>query len=207
MAWNFECFKEIVGVANDIVVTLAAIAGGAWALLRVKRERADESALDIDVSVRCDEAPGRERPVVFVEVKVQNVGKTKIQAKPTRDANGAVYSDAAETIRYSGSLEVRSIVDIGAENRCLDWYDGKAVAPIAGVSEINLLSEYEIPEENNAVDFWMEPGETYALGRAIVLPAGLYLAKVTFVGERAGDFWARIVEFSVPGFGQGGQEQ
>lgn len=46
----------------------------------------------------------------------------------------------------------------------------------------------------------MEPGEKYVLGHVLVLPAGHYVAKIVFVGERAtaAEYWSRIFYFSVP---------
>ena len=198
MSWDCHSLKESVGVAHDVVVTLAALAGGAWALLRFKRERSDESALDMAVAVRADKAStANVGAAVFFEVKLKNVGKTKIQAKATTTGVTA-YSDAVETITHSGTLQVRSIA-VSAAMTNVDWYDGKAVQPIPGLDQINLLSEYEIPEKDNLLDFWMEPGESYALGKTITLTPGLYLAKVTFIGARGdGDFWTRLVQFSVP---------
>jgi hypothetical protein len=197
MAWDIAGWKERIAVIHDIVVTLAALAGGSWALLRFKRERADESALDLEVSVRSDKTSTANTFAVFVEAKLKNVGKTKIQAKPTAKGNLA-YADAVEKIAYGGSLQVRSI-SVPAATGYLNWYDQKSVMPIPELGEINLLSEYEIPEKDNLLDFWMEPGETYTLGKTIALTPGLYLMKITFIGARNdGDFWTRLVQFSVP---------
>ena len=196
MAWDLGSWKDRAGVVNDVVVSLAAVAGGLWALLRFKRERSDESALDMEVAIRSDRTSTVGNLAVFVETKLRNVGKTKLQAKPITKGSVA-YSDSAEKIAYSGSLQVR-LVSVSAAGTCLDWYDDSALRPIRGLHEINLLSEYDIPERNDLLDFWMEPGETYTLGRTIMLPPGLYLAKVTFIGALDGDFWTRLVQFSVP---------
>ena len=196
MSWDIACWKDRVGVIHDIVVTLAALAGGSWALLRFKRERSDESALDMEVSVKGDKTTTANTFAVFVEVKLKNVGKTKIQAEPTARGDIA-YKDADEKIAFSGSLQVRS-VSVPSAAGYLNWYDEKIAMPIPGLSEINLLSEYEIPEKAGLLDFWMEPGETYTLGKTVALTAGLYLARVTFIGARNdGDFWTRLVQFSV----------
>jgi hypothetical protein len=185
-----------VSVVHDVVITLAALAGGLWALLRFKRERSDESALDMDVTVRADRTATAGVSAVLLEAKLKNVGKTKIQANPTTKGSVA-YTDAAEKIVYSGSLLIRSVPALAA---CVyvDWYDKKGVLAIPGLDEINLLSEYELPDRSDLLDFWMEPGEAYTLGRTILLPPGLYLAKVTFIGARDGDFWTRVVQISVP---------
>jgi hypothetical protein len=197
---NIQSVKERVGVLHDIIVTLAAIAGGAWALLRFKRERADESAIDMDVSVRTDKSSANGASPVFIEAKLKNVGKTKIQAKPTTKNSGPAYQDTEETLEYSGSLKVRHLVPSAGMVANLDWYDASVVTPIASLPEINLLSDYEIPEQENLLDFWKEPGETYVLGKTIALAPGLYLAKATFIGARNdGDFWTRLTQFSVPG--------
>jgi hypothetical protein len=197
MSWDIACWKERVGVVHDIVVTLAALAGGSWALLRFKRERSDESALDLEVSVKSEKTSTANTFAVFVEAKLKNVGKTKIQAKPTTKGSVA-YGDADEKIAYSGSLLVRS-VSVPAAIGYLNWYDKTMVKPIPDLDEIDMLSEYEIPDKDSLLEFWMEPGETYTLGKTIMLTPGLYLAKVTFIGARNdGDFWTRLVQFSVP---------
>lgn len=76
---------------------------------------------------------------------------------------------------------------------------GTGLEPVEGLKEVNLLSNYEDPQHNNQVDFWMEPGETYYLGTPLVLPAGMYLAKVTVVGsDDDGDYWTRVLRVLIP---------
>jgi hypothetical protein len=137
---------------------------------------------------------------VFIGVTLRNVGKTEIVAKARRNEKGLAYSDSVEKIKYSGSLGIRSITPLaGSAPRNLDWFDQNVFIPVKELDEINLLSDYEIAEEDNMVDFWMEPNESYCLGKSIVLAPGLYAAKVTFVGARNDrDFWTRVVQFAVP---------
>lgn len=68
------------------------------------------------------------------------------------------------------------------------WFANPASrSPLHGDIELDLLSAYEKDHETS---FWMEPGETYYLGTAVVLPRGLYLAMLTILGEESDDdFW------------------
>jgi hypothetical protein len=136
---------------------------------------------------------------VFIGVALHNVGKTRIQAKTKRDSSGNAYSDKAEKLKHACTLQVKSVLVVGKTGASLDWFDSDSLKFVLGLEELNLLSEYEVPERSNAIEFWMEPGEAYNLGKPVVLGAGIYLAKVTFIGSRNDeDFWTRIVQFSVP---------
>jgi hypothetical protein len=182
---------------EDGFVIAAAIIGGLWALLRVWTERTYEAAIDIEISSTCA-ADGPEY-LVFLDVVLTNKGHTRVQAKYKR-SEGWAYNDGVEKLKHSGSLQVRRILPwVGPNNRFLDWFETPLLDSIPHLPEVNLLTEYEDPEQNNKIDFWMEPNETYHLGAPIVLSAGLYLAKVTFIGAAGDDnFWSRIHFIQVP---------
>lgn len=84
-------------------------------------------------------------------------------------------------------------------SRNLDWFDSPLLKPVPNLpAEINLLSDYEDPLRGNIVDFWMEPSETYHVGRTLVLAPGQYLTKVTFIGAKGDDnFWSRVAMIAV----------
>jgi hypothetical protein len=194
---NLTKLHEWTGVVNDAVVSVAALAGGAWAILRLKRERSDEAALDIEVSH--DSHPHGDQYFVFFSVLLRNVGKTKIQAK-TESSGGFIYDDGVEKLEHSCSLQLRRIKPWAAgAHRRLDWFDSPLLEAVDGLHEINLLADYEDPKQANSIDFWMEPCETYALGTPLVLSGGTYLAKVTVVASGDdGNYWTSITELIIP---------
>jgi len=185
-----------VGLADvkELVVTLAAVIGGAWVLLRLFKERTDEAALDIVVTVTS-------RPydtttwLAFFDVVLTNKGKTKVQAKASVPGQIA-FDDQVERLNTSCTLQVKRVrPGLGAPQQWIDWFDSPLLEHMA---DVNLLSEYEDPQNRNRVDFWMEPGEAYHLGTPLILTEGLYLGKITFIGSRGNDnFWSRIFQFDV----------
>jgi hypothetical protein len=192
--------KEAIDAINDIIVGLAALVGGVWVLLRLVQERTDEAALALGLS--CSSSPYEQVYLVYFNVRMRNVGRSKIQAK-AKQRNGYAYDDDEERLKYSASLQVRRIKQIAPSQGPLhiDWFekDIGRLEKIPGLEEINLLSAYEDPRKANRIDFWMEPGESYGLAASIILPAGLYMAKITFVDARSDrDFWTRIVQIRVP---------
>lgn len=195
--FSFDISKAIETV-HYLVVAGAALAGGAWAYRRFRLERTAEAALCIELSARSVPAPQAPMHLVFLEATLRNVGKTQISARAHSDAKLA-YSDADEKLAYSGTLEIRRLIAPTGNATHLDWFDSHAWATIDGLPPIDMLSDYENPDKNDAVEFWMEPNESYALARSVVLPAGVYLAKFTFLGPQEGDFWTRLLQFTVPG--------
>jgi hypothetical protein len=74
--------KELIDIVSNIVVIVAAIIGGLWALRRYQIERTEESALDIGVEYNSVEL-GSEY-IVTLDVVLTNKGKTRLQAKTDR---------------------------------------------------------------------------------------------------------------------------
>jgi hypothetical protein len=192
-------YKEQIGAAHDVIVGVAALVGGLWVILRLNRERTDEEALTIDLA--CRSSPYGEEYLVCFDVRLCNVGKTKIQAKRKRAATEYVYDDGIEQLEHSGSLQLRRIA-VGAipdNGRRINWFDGgSCLEKLANCPDINLLSYYENPKKGNRVEFWMEPGEIYNLEASVILPPGLYLTKVTFVASKSDlNFWTRVMQVCV----------
>jgi hypothetical protein len=217
-----EGFKLFTEVIHNIVVTLAAVVGGIWVLNRLKRERTDEAALEMTLAAKS--SPVGNQHLVFFTVQLANKGKTKIEATTKKTATYA-FDDGVEKLRHSCSLQIRLIDEtrIGVP-QSLDWFEGgpwQEMKLFRGEAEINVLIEYENPKAGDKMEFWMEPGETYRLGLPVVLPVGVYLAKLTFVGAeqpvglldtflrssgliRTNDrceqenFWSQVYSFTVP---------
>ncbi len=189
--------KDIVDIIAAVIVSVAAVIGGLWALRRYLIERTDEEAVDIEINSNC-KAYGSDYLVVL-DVILTNKGHTKVQAKYERN-EGWAYDDGVEKLRHSGSLQIKAIRAWASRNdRHLDWFKSSLLEPVDGLPEVNLLTEYEDPLQNNRIDFWMEPDETYHLGIPVVLSAGLYLGKVTFVASGHDDnFWSRVFCIQVP---------
>jgi hypothetical protein len=192
--------QEAIAAAHDVIVGLAALVGGLWVILRLKRERTDEDALSIEVSSTT--SPYGSEFSVFFDIRLHNVGKTKIQAKPSRAKAEYAYDDSVEKLLYSGSLQLQRVVitAVPAGGRVLDWFDKSGrLEAVPDLPEMNLLSCYEDPNNDNRVDFWMEPGEIYSVGASVILPAGLYLAKITFIASRSDrNFWTRMIQLHIP---------
>jgi hypothetical protein len=122
----------------------------------------------------------------------------KLQARVRRD-QGLAYHDSLEKLKYSASLDIKEVRDLGdGACRQLDWFQSPYLRAVRGLPEVNLLSEYENPDLDSRVEFWMEPGETYRLCAPVALPAGSYIAKVTFVGTRRGEFWSTLTAVTIP---------
>ena len=200
-----EAVRTWAETIEHIVVAIASIVAGLWALLRLVRERGFDSALTIDVE--SSTIPAEPHPYTFLDVTLTNVGKVELQAKPVRHGSTA-YEDKPgqpisngnlivyEKLIYPCSLMLKKLTRKVHHHR-IDWFDQTNFDPDSP-GEMNLLPEYDDPN-TNIVDFWMEPGETYHLGVPLVLSPGTYLAKVTFVGARSDkEFWSRLAIVSVP---------
>lgn len=189
---------------EHIVVTLASIVAGSWAVFLVKRERGLDSALTIDIQTSMVGA----QPAQFTafDVTLTNVGKVDLRAKKVPigtnayadDVSGEIPSDSniivKEELKYSCSLIVKRLAR-NISDPHVDWFNE---TQFDSQEEVDLLAEYIAPK-TNVPHFWMEPGEAYHLGVVLRLATGIYLAKVTFVGARNDDeFWSRTTIVSVP---------
>jgi hypothetical protein len=198
---KLEDWCKVTELTDHIVVSLAALIGGIWVLFRLNRERTDEAALNISVSVFERSHRYENDYLVAIIVKLANQGKTKIQAKTNRTKDGYAFDDGPEKLRNCCSLQIKKFSACSQKYiGHIDWFEGGPVEPVLGLkSEINMLIEYEDPANNNQIDFWLEPGEEYRLEMPLVLETGVYLAKVTFVAAGSdSNFWSRIFTFAVP---------
>jgi hypothetical protein len=50
---NLSIVKDVIDIISSVIVAVAAIIGGLWALLRYRRERTDEAAIEIGVNATC----------------------------------------------------------------------------------------------------------------------------------------------------------
>ncbi len=199
MEWINTCAADVNTWAEPfehIVLGFASLVGGAWIILRLVRERKWDSALAIDI--KSSFVPDK-RLLTFIEVRLRNKGKVQLRAKVYRSEEGLAFGDGVENLKHSCSLRVKKLISpLASGDSWIDWFDNKNFDS-PQLDEINLLNEYEDPKQNNRTDFWMEPGEVYKLGVPLTLNPGIYLAKVTFVGNRSdSEFWSRIALVKVP---------
>lgn len=187
-----RCWAETI---EHTTVALASLIGGAWVLFRFINERALESALTIGVEASTISFDGT--PLTFVDVTLTNVGKVRLQAKPVNQETTA-YKDekGVEIVQYSCDLGIKKLLSgVYQTGDLIDWFKKEGFGPPL---EFTLLNEYEDPDKDNRVDFWMEPAEEYHLGMPLRLDTGIYLVKVTFIGARSDkEFWSRIVMVQV----------
>jgi len=186
---------QVLTLLEELIEKLSiAITGAAlWALYLHWRGRTFEKRLLLDISTSSE--PFDEKRVLFVEIKLTNSGKAKLQAKPVKRGQW-VYKDEIEQLQYSCSLQIRRINPnkVKAET-LLDWYNCPALEQIPDVpTEINLLDEYILTNEDNRIEFWLEPGDIAYLPATLILIPGDYLLKVSFYGPDAkNDFWSRQI--------------
>lgn len=198
---GLDNWEKATAVLEHVVVSIAAIIGGFWAVVRLRRERTFEAALNMVATQRSTPLALGHEHLVTVTIEVTNKGKTKIQAKEVQPGSGPAFDDGIETLHNSFSLKIRKVDDSNPfPNRHLDWFEGPPLLTVPGLpEEINVLSEYEDPLNHDMADFWMEPDESYGFGIPVVLPEGQYVAKATFIAEgEVGGFWSRVFSFSVP---------
>ena len=194
-------YLKISEIFQHFMVGLAVIGGGLWALYQWRMQRAHETALEIDL-VSTSTVFGNNLFLVFVDVSLKNVSKRKLGAKAKKYVGGSaepVYKDTIETIYHSLGLQLRSIKSDIKYSAALDWFTSNGLCTPENIpGEINLLIDYEIGQDEQE-QMWIEPGETSHFGCAMILPAGHYLAKVTFIGIRTWtDFWRRLFYIHVP---------
>jgi hypothetical protein len=190
--WQFGAQSTSNGVTS-----LGILVAGSWTLYQfVLRSPLFESTLSIKYAVWTEEAVSNF--VVFFDVVLENTGKQRITAP--LELSQYEITQYEKSVAYPADLQIKRLRNDDPAPRFAAWWPvGKALEDIPGVLEhISLLSEYT--REGGDIEFFMEPSETYHLGSVLVLPAGHYVAKIVFVGERksAAEYWSRIVYFRVP---------
>lgn len=185
-------------ILQHVGVAAAALMGGLWASYRFLIQRGYETALQIDFDLSyCAHRNGSH--LVFADATLSNKGQTRINAKPknyVRDEALPTYTDAAEVLYHSCALQLKRIDQHIASNAVLDWFESAYLQQVDGIpKQINLLYEYEV-SKNGAIDFWIEPNESYHCSIPLLLTDGDYVAKVYFIGNRGGfEFWSRTFLF------------
>lgn len=204
----FKFFEAAKNIAEIIAIGI----GGAWALYLFMIQRQSEPAIGIKVDYKC--VPnGSELYLTYFDVAFSNIGKVRIQGRKARNPAYPIESkdhdDEEETLKYGGSLLLRSIPANLPENTILDWFNQESGKPGEKLKELffdkpeieaDLLYDYAIKDKKMEItDFWMEPGETYDVGACIALRPGNYLAIITFLGEKSDDeLWRRKAIIQVP---------
>lgn len=188
-------FSEAVA---NWTTALAVIIGGTWAYYRFILQRANQTALEIELAV--SSSPYRDGLfIVFFDVACRNKGTVRLVASKKRRP---VFNDNAkgdgELVRHSLDIQLRQIAAGLEPYHTVDWW----VQDLASqwgplIKELDLLEDYEVPGTDRT-DFWMEPSESYHLATCLVLPLGHYIAKVTFVGQGASESWRRTFHVTVP---------
>ena len=189
---NEPFWLQLSGAVQNWATALGIVAGGIWAAYRFGIRREKESALAMDLSYSTV-AQGDGGYLLFCDVTVTNCGKVRISAT---GADAPVYTDKLERLAYAADLLLRRLPGDLPRNTPIGWFGHAAgESPRPDDIELNLLEAFESGSE---IDFWMEPGEAYHLSRGAVLAPGLYLALVSFVGSRTGEFWRRLFLIEVP---------
>ncbi len=192
MAGSFQDWIPAASGVNSAVQSLAIIGGGLWALHRFGLHREKEPALEIGIASRTKHSPGGGH-LAIIDATLTNTGKVKLRANQKR--GDRAYNDGLEELKYSVSLIVRHVDENCHTGQHLSWFNEEKKAFFHDEDyQIDLVRDY--CDKPDMTDFFLEPGETYALSAAIYLDPGLYMAMVTFIGLKHDDFWRRtaIVE-------------
>ncbi len=175
----------------------AILVGGCWAFYRfvIRRERKPA----IDIALTCETIPETDKQfLAYFDVTCTNRGTCQVVARK-RKAGRPTFSDRNEVLQHSCSLLLRHVAAGAPLGTQIRWFaDADAKSPLCTDIEANLLDEYEY-EIVGKGDFWMEPSESYHLCVGVILRPGVYLAMVTFVGQRSDDeFWRRLFIVRIP---------
>jgi hypothetical protein len=195
--WYFGFFRATGDNDHSKAFTaLGALTAGVWTLYQFLLKGTFETSLSMDISVETQVRDGLH--VVYLQVTLGNVGGRRITAPPV--LTEAQIEDYEASVKYPCDLQLKYLSGEIAQSQYVGWWSNQGrLADVSGVpTHISVL--YEYTRSDHAVDFFLEPGEKYVLGHVFVLPAGNYLAKLVFVGERttAAEYWSRIVAFTVP---------
>ncbi len=166
--------------------TFAIFVGGGWAYWRFVLRRERESALSIALTHEAVPRPDGNY-IVFLDVAFTNQAVVRLTAARSRCP---AYKDESEVLNFSGSLLLRALPTDSPANAQVRWFSGALDnSPRSSDIEVDLLDEFSVSGET---DFWMEPGECSHSGVTVILPPGLYLAMITFIGsEGVHEFWRR----------------
>jgi len=195
--WYFAIWHTGWGDKGKAIGFLGTLVVGVWTVYLFLLHGSFETSLAIDLSVETQPRDGKY--VVFLQVRLDNIGGRRITAPPA--LSEAQIADYEESVRFPCDLQVLGLTGVTSTARFVGWWSKRnpLLSEIPGVPpHISVL--YEYTRSDQQVDFFMEPGEKYVLGHVFILPAGHYVAKLVFVGERAtaAEYWSRIFYFCVP---------
>lgn len=189
----------IVQIFQQIVLTIAIIFGGIWALFRFRLLREYEGNIELEVSTNCTPCENG-NSIVFINTTIKNTGTRTVIATPKKYLNGKlvpIYTNNNIPIYHSFVLQIKRMDTSIQGSIAYDWYGSSNFTQDDNLpDEIDLLLESNIPP--NIGDFWLNSGDTCHLGTVVKLPSGHYLAKVSFVGTHGtADYTSRILYFHV----------
>lgn len=173
------------------------VVGGCWAWYRFGVTRQSQAAISAMLSCKSRPHGGSGLYLSAMCATIKNTGTVKLEVRRRRAPAYPRDSEDSETLKYGGDLLLRRVPDEIARGTPVRWFASPSSrSPLEGDIELDLLSSYE---KDGETSFWMEPGETYYLGTAVVLPGGLYLAMLTILGEDDDDdFWRSEFVLAVP---------
>ena len=197
VSWYFGVWDTGWSDKGKALSFLGTLVVGVWAIYLFLLHGSFETSLAIDLSVETQPRDGQY--VAFLQVKLDNIGGRRITAPPA--LSQAQIADYEESVKFPCDLQVLGLTGVTSTPRFVGWWSKKKdlLSEISGIPQhISVL--YEYTRSDQQVDFFMEPGEKYVLGHVFILPAGHFVAKLVFVGERAtaAEYWSRIFYFCVP---------
>jgi hypothetical protein len=190
-------FQAVADAVAHWVTAAGIIVGGAWAWFRFGITRQREAAISVKLSCVTTEYGTTDQCLAAISATIKNSGSVKLEIRRARETAYPCNSNDTETLKYGADLLLRRLgnnIPVGAQ---VHWFPSPTSrSPLHGDIELDLLSAYENDGETR---FWMEPGESYCLGTAVVLAHGLYLALLTIVGENSDDdFWRSEFILTIP---------
>jgi hypothetical protein len=191
-ALSDSSWLQVSQAVQNWVTAVGIVVGGGWALYRFGLRRESESALNMDLLYSTTPC-GAGSHLLFCDVNITNSGAVRIKATEKRQP---AQSDHADRLEYAADLLLRRLPDEMPPNTPVPWFGRPAASsPQPGDLELDLLDAIEL---GTSPFFWMEPKESYHLSAGAVLVPGSYLALVTFVGSKKGEFWRRLFLLEVP---------
>lgn len=187
--------SNYISSIGTLLTGIAAVILAYWAINKYFKERSDKTKLSIEISNTNYLINGLHQ--VYIDVLLKNEGIVAVHTfkrfrKNDKGESGEVeytWKDSIETIKYSVELQLKKV----KQNKIsYNWFSSDQYEPI--FEHINLITDYENPDETNSNPFFIDPGETYHFGSWFQLERGLYEAKVIVVGdenELPDDFWMR----------------
>jgi hypothetical protein len=181
-------FQAFADAAAHWATAVGVVIGGAWAWYRFGLNRQREAALSMKLACKCMPRGESGDYLAALCATIKNTGTVKLEIRRAREPAYPRDSDDIEILQYGGDLLLRRVDENLVVFKPVRWFaDSKTRSPRSGDIELDLLSSYEQDDETS---FWMEPGETYLLGTAVVLAKGIYIAMLTILGEDTDkDFW------------------